>query len=80
MDHWVNVAMSARRFSAAPYRQQRSRYGMGLCVLYFLMSAVAVDATLRSRWETNSKLSDERIVDSHHAQIIARSWISCVVF
>jgi hypothetical protein len=72
MDHWVAVTMSSRRAPLAPYNQVNSRYGNGLCVLFFLMSAIAVDATLQPYWEANSKPSDEKLVDAEHAKIVAR--------
>jgi hypothetical protein len=75
MDRWVGVAMSARHANMAPYNRERSRYGMGLCVLYFLMSAIAVDATLQPYWEANSKLSSEKLIDAEHAKAIARESI-----
>jgi hypothetical protein len=75
MDRWVSVAMSARKATLALYNTERSRYGMGLCVLFFLISAIAVDATLQPCWEANSKLSSEKLLDSRHANIIARKTV-----
>lgn len=72
MDHWVGVAMSARPATLAHFNKERSRYSMGLCVLFFLMSAIALDATLQPYWEANSKLSSEKLVDAEHAAIVAR--------
>lgn len=72
MDHWVNVAMSAKPATLAHFNKDRSRYSMGLGVLFFLMSAIALDATLQPYWEANSKLSSEKLVDAEHAKIIAR--------
>lgn len=72
MDHWVSVVTSAELTRAGPYTIYRSRYGMGFCVLYFLVSAIALDATLLPYWEDNAKLPEEKLVDSKHAQIIAR--------
>jgi len=46
---------------------------MGLYVLFFLMSAIAVDATLQPRWAAITKLSSEKLVDAGHARIIART-------
>jgi hypothetical protein len=73
MDRWVGVAMSARKAVLAPYNRESSRYGMGLCVLFFLMSAIAVDATLQPRWAANAKLSSDKLVDAEHARIVARN-------
>lgn len=72
MDHWVNVAMSAHPVTLDPFEKDRSRYSQGLCVLFFLMSAIALDATLQPYWEANSKLSSEKLVDAEHARIVAR--------
>jgi hypothetical protein len=72
MDHWVNVAMSAHSATLGPFNKKRSRYSMGLSVLFFLMSAIALDATLQPYWEANSKLSSEKLVDAEHARIVAR--------
>lgn len=72
MDHWVNVAMSAHPVTLDLFNKERSRYSQGLCVLFFLMSAIALDATLQPYWEANSKLSSEKLVDAQHARIVAR--------
>jgi hypothetical protein len=74
MDHWVNVSMSARRSAAVNYNHKGSRYGMGLCVLYFLLSAIAVDVTLQPHWEENFKLSDEKLFDSQHVELVVQAW------
>jgi hypothetical protein len=47
---------------------------MGLCVLYFLLSAIAVDVTLQSHWEENFKLSDEKLFDSKHVELVVQNW------
>jgi hypothetical protein len=74
MDHWVNVTMSARRAHAGKYELKGARYGMGLCVLYFLLSAIAVDVTLQPHWGKNSKLSDEKLYDSQQVKLVAQTW------
>jgi hypothetical protein len=80
MDHWVNVTMSARRFAPIHYNHKGSRYGMGLCVLYFLLSAIAVDVTLQSHWEENFKLSDEKLFDFQHVELVTQDWTRYTTF
>ncbi|QDS72759.1 hypothetical protein FKW77_004222 [Venturia effusa] len=72
MDHWVNITMSAHAVTLDPFEKDRSRYSQGLCVLFFLMSAIALDATLQPYWAANAKLSNEKLVDAEHARIVAR--------
>ncbi|RDI83168.1 hypothetical protein Vi05172_g6780 [Venturia inaequalis] len=70
MDHWVGAIMSARPFRLAQDHDVRTRYSTGLCLLYFLASAIAVDMTLQKYWAKTSKLSDERLVDLSHAHTV----------
>jgi hypothetical protein len=79
MDHWVNVAMSARQAPPGKYEHKGSRYGMGLCVLYFLLSAIAVDVTLQPHWGKNSKLSDEKLFDCQQVKFVAQAWTRCAI-
>jgi hypothetical protein len=72
MDNWVAVTMSARRTTLRSYTQEKSRYVMGLGVLYFLMSAIAVDATLVPYWKKISESSGEKLLDAEHARIVTR--------
>jgi len=72
MDHWVSLIMSARSTRHEQKSDIRTRYSTALCLLYFLMSAIAVDMTLQKYWEKNSKLSEERLVDLQHAHAINR--------
>lgn len=74
MDHWVSVVMSFRLPHSSPYSGDRARYGVGLCLLYFLFSAIAVDMTLQKYWTETDKLSDERLVDLGHAQMVRKKW------
>jgi hypothetical protein len=74
MDHWVSLVMSFRLPHSSPYSGDRARYGVGLCLLYFLFSAIAVDMTLQKFWKETDKLSDERLVDLGHAQIVRKKW------
>jgi hypothetical protein len=71
MDHWV-AAVSVRWTSGITFHNPRTRYPMGLGVIFFLVSAIAVDATLQNYWEANFKLSDEKLVDAEHARIVVR--------
>lgn len=74
MDHLVGVVMSAQQPRAGLYSEERSRYGISLCLLYLLMSAIAVDATLQNYWEGSSKLSNEKLIDFDHAQRVSQMW------
>lgn len=73
MDHWIALATSSRLPVVSPYTTQRSRFAIGSCLLFFLMSTITVDATLRNYWEKLFALSKERLTDSHHALIVRRS-------
>jgi hypothetical protein len=74
MDHLVTAvsAMWSKPPLHTPIQRERSRYVMGLGVLYFLASAIAVDATLQNYWEVNFKLSNEKLVDVNHARFEAK--------
>lgn len=72
MDHWVSLIMSARPFRRVEDRDVRTRYSTGLCLLYFLTSAIAVDMTLQKYWAKTSKLSEERLVDLQHAHAVRK--------
>lgn len=72
MDHWIQLAMSARNPQALIYFDCRARYGICFGLLYFLGAAVAVDAVLQRYWPYATKLSDERIVDIDHFGRIMR--------
>lgn len=72
MDHWVSLIMSARPFRHVQDTDVRARYGTGLCLLYFLTSAIAVDMTLQKYWAKTSKLSEERLSDLQHAHAVQR--------
>ncbi|TID17874.1 hypothetical protein E6O75_ATG10519 [Venturia nashicola] len=72
MDHWVSVIMSARPFRSVQETDTRTRYSTGLCLLYFLASAIAVDMTLQKYWAKTSKLSEERLVDLQHAHAVQK--------
>jgi hypothetical protein len=85
MDHLV--AVLSDRWSKvpplSPHQRERSRYVLGLGVLYFLASAIAVDATLQNYWEVNYKLSNEKLVDAKHARLEARKllmWVGLLYF
>lgn len=79
MDHWVSIVMNARQPHTSLYSEERTRYVIGLCLLYFLMSAIAVDATLRNYWEGSFKLSNEKLIDFNHAQIVSQKWKAYVI-
>jgi len=66
MDHWVQLAMSARNPQALVYANCRARYAICFGLLYFLGAAVAVDTVLQRYWPYATKLSDERIEDINH--------------
>jgi hypothetical protein len=73
MDNLVQVVMGAHDKARDPNARPRSRFGMGLCVLYFLLCAIALDTTLQPHWAVNSKLSTEKLVDAEHAREVARN-------
>jgi hypothetical protein len=72
MDHWVSLIMSARPTRRDQQSDSRTRYSTALCLLYFLISAIAVDMTLQKYWEKTSKLSEERLVDLQHAHAVSQ--------
>ncbi|KAF2423713.1 hypothetical protein EJ08DRAFT_595586 [Tothia fuscella] len=74
MDHWVSLVMSFRAPHPDPYNRDTARYGLGLSLLYFLFSAIAVDMTLQRYWKKTEKLSEERLVDLQHARLVRRQW------
>lgn len=73
MDHWVALATSSRLPLVTPYTEPRSRFAIGCCLLFFLMSTIAIDATLRNYWEKLFAVSKERLSDAEHARIVRRS-------
>ena len=74
MDHWIALATSSRLPLVTPYTDPRSRFAIGFCVLFFLASTIAVDATLQSFWEKIFALSKEKLVDAQHAHIVRQSY------
>lgn len=74
MDHWIALATSSRLPYLTPYTEPRSRFAIGFCVLFFLMSTIAVDGTLQNYWEKIFTLSKERLVDAQHARTVHRSF------
>lgn len=73
MDHWVALATSSRQPIVTPYTEPRSRFAIGCCLLFFLMSTIAIDATLRNYWEKLFAVSKQKLSDAEHARIVRRS-------
>src|SRR5262249_27235036 len=42
MDHWVALATSSRLPYLTPYTEPRSRFAIGFCIFFFLMSTIVV--------------------------------------
>ncbi|KAI4726637.1 hypothetical protein E4T49_05652 [Aureobasidium sp. EXF-10728] len=63
MDRWIDLVMLARRPEIVTYFDNRSRYGICFGLLYFLLSAVAVDLVLQKYWPLATELPDCKIAD-----------------
>lgn len=74
MDRWVGIIMSAREPQTSMYTDSRARYGLCLCILYFLTAVVFLDTTLQKYWSLRYTLSKEKIVDIDHARTITSEW------
>jgi hypothetical protein len=74
MDHWVDIITSTRIPSSSIYVDQRARYGIGLCILYFCASVMALDIVLSPYWQDCGKKSEEKLSDANRAVHVEREW------
>lgn len=74
MDRWVSLVMGSRFPRSSIYIDARSRYGICLSILYFCFSVMLLDTTLQKYWEVRYKLSDEKLANHEHAQVVRRQW------
>lgn len=63
LDRWVSITMSARQPQVNLYFDSRARYGIAFGLLYFLTSAIAVDALLQRYWSQMAGTSKEKLLD-----------------
>ncbi|KAK5011641.1 hypothetical protein LTR28_010812, partial [Elasticomyces elasticus] len=70
LDRWVAITMSARQPQINLYADSRARYGIAFGLLYFLTSAIAVDALLQRYWSQAAGTSKERLLDLLDSDIV----------
>jgi hypothetical protein len=74
MDRWVDVITSLREPNASIYIDERSRYSIGLGILYFCSAMLALDSTLYEYWSDRYKLSEEKLTDPSNAKHVTSRW------
>jgi hypothetical protein len=76
MDRWVSLVMQGRYPQVTMYTDFRARYGLCLCILYFCMSVMALDATLQRFWGERFIYPGEKLNDFEHAKRVSVDWLS----
>lgn len=79
MDRWTALVMSGRHPQISLYSDDRARYGLCLCIMYFCFSVMSLDAVLQKYWPDRYKLSEEKLTDYRDAKRVMRNWEKCVL-
>ena len=79
MDRWSALVMAGRKPQISLYTDNRSRYGLCLCIMYFCFSVMSLDAVLQNYWPERFKLSKDKINDFEHYKKVTRDWEKCDV-
>ncbi|PSR81532.1 hypothetical protein BD289DRAFT_462063 [Coniella lustricola] len=76
MDRWVSIVMSARYPTISVFIDDTARYGICFAILYFCASVMTLDGTLQKHWSGSYALSEEKLLDLHHAEQVEKDWES----
>ncbi|KAK3938628.1 putative glycosyl transferase [Diplogelasinospora grovesii] len=76
IDRWVDTVTSAFSQPISVFTDSTARYAICFAVLYFCVSAMALDALLQKYWQNSNQLSKEKLGSLKDAKTVTRNWES----
>lgn len=77
MDRWVSIAMATNAPPIDIFFSFTSRYAICLAILYFCVSIMILDVTLRDYWHSGYELPEEKLTTPEDAALTTRNWNRC---